>query len=311
MQYAFYDWTREMTGAKRLVATIGFLLQAFTLALALLSSHKFHSTVLLIVPLLYTLGLCLMNGALTSEFVRKTQLEADQLAANQIQQTLNAQPPDRIPGYQLQTSYQPFRDVGGDYFDVIDLSGKRTLFVVADVSGKGMPAALLSANIQALVRIIADTEVDPQALATRINQHLVRYTPADRFATAVFVLLDRDSGELRYVNAGHNAPLLSSGGSTRFLEATGMPLGLFADAGYEAGTAVIPPGGSLLLFTDGLTDSIADPEPESRLRQILTEGAERTMSSLKLLVDAKLNDDDVTILLLRRDAEMASTMMPA
>ena len=133
---------------------------------------------------------------------------------------------------------------------------------VADVSGKGMPAALLAANIQALVRSIANVEADPLALARRINQHLSRYTPSDRFATAVFIVLSRDSGELTYVNAGHNAPIVFGSESATLLEATGMPLGLIPDAAYEVGTALLPPGGALLLFTDGLTDSIAGENAE-------------------------------------------------
>ncbi len=117
---------------------------------------------------------------------------------------------DRLPDYEVETFYKPFRDVGGDYFDVIELADKRTLFAVADVSGKGMPAALLAAKIQALVRSIASVDTDPLALARQINRHLSRYTPIDRFATAAFIVLHRDTGELTYVNAGHNAPIFSA-----------------------------------------------------------------------------------------------------
>ena len=118
--------------------------------------------------------------------------------------------------------------MGGDYFDVIKLPVKRTLFALADVSGKGIPAALLAANIQALVRTIASVESNPLALAKQINKHASRYSPSDRFATAVFVVLTGDSGELSYVNAGHNAPILYSSGSTAFLEATACPLDCLA-----------------------------------------------------------------------------------
>jgi serine phosphatase RsbU (regulator of sigma subunit) len=256
--------------------------------------------------LMYTVGFYVMNGMLASEFVRKTQLEADQIAAQQIQQTLHPQELEELPGYTVETFYKPFREVGGDYFDVVDLPRNRTLFAVADVSGKGMPAALLAANIQALVRSIASFEADPGALARQINKHLARYTPSDRFATAVFIVLSRDSGELTYVNAGHNAPIVFCSGSTTFLEASGLPLGLFADAEYEVGTAVIPPGGALLLFTDGLTDSISGKNPADRLRDALADNSGGTMATLESLVDPKLNEDDVTILLLKHAADSAS-----
>jgi len=250
--------------------------------------------------LLYIVGAGLMNGMLTSEFFRKTQLEADQIAARQIQQTLIPQKLPELSGYEVETFYKPFRDVGGDYFDVIELAGNRTLFAIADVSGKGMPAALLAANIQALVRSIANVEANPLALARQINKHLSRYTPSDRFATAVFIVLSRESGELTYVNAGHNAPIVFASGATALLEATGMPLGLFPEAQYEAGTSVIRPGGALLLFTDGFTDSIAGNNAENRLRDALTDSSGRTMAHLKSLVDPKFSEDDITILLVRR-----------
>jgi serine phosphatase RsbU (regulator of sigma subunit) len=102
------------------------------------------------------------------------------------------------------------------------------------------------------------------------------------------------------VNAGHNAPILFSSGSTTFLEATGPPLGLFADAEYETRTAVMSRGSILLTFTDGLTDSIQGEYPENRLRDAFAESAERTMGNLKSLVDPKFNEDDITILLLKR-----------
>jgi sigma-B regulation protein RsbU (phosphoserine phosphatase) len=272
-----------------------------------LASHVAERSIsLLSVLLLYYLGNGIMNAMLTSEFVRKTQLESDQIAARQIQRTLKPERLEELPGYEVEMFYKPFRDVGGDYFDVIELPDNRTLFAVADVSGKGMAAALLVANIQALVRSIAHVESDPLALARQINKHLSRYTPSDRFATAVFIVLSRDSGELTYVNAGHNAPIVFCVGSTTFLEATGMPLGLFTNAEYEARTAVIRPGGALLLFTDGLTDSIPGKNPEDRLRDALAKNSGRTMAKLKSLVDPKFNQDDVTILLVKRIAGSAS-----
>jgi sigma-B regulation protein RsbU (phosphoserine phosphatase) len=206
----------------------------------------------------------------------------------------------------VETFYKPLREVGGDYFDVIALPANRTLIAVADVSGKGMPAALLAANIQALVRSIASVESTPLALAKQINKHLCRYTPSDRFATAVFIVLSHDSGELTYANAGHNAPIVFSSGSITFLEATGRPLGLFTDAECESRTAVLSPGSTLLIFTDGLTESIQGEHPENLLRDAFDESPGQTMTNLKSLVDPKFNEDDVTILLVKRTAGSSS-----
>lgn len=318
LQYALYDWTREMPRSKRIITYVGIILQGYAFYFMLMWAFplpKWLSSNLLLLPrrpasyvlvlLGYYVGHRIQKGILTSEFLRKTQLETEQIAARQIQQTLQPGKLEELPGYELEAFYKPLREVGGDYFDVMELPGNRTLFAMADVSGKGMPAALLAANIQALVRSIASFECSPLALANQINKHLSRYTPIDRFATAVFIVLNRDSGELTYVNAGHNAPILFSCGSTTFLEATGLPLGLFGDAEYEARKAVMSRGSTLLLFTDGLTDSIQGEHPENRICHAFAESAGQMMANLKTLVDPKFNEDDVTILLVNRTGGFA------
>ena len=146
-------------------------------------------------------------------------------------------------------------------------------------------------------------------MVQQINEHVSRYSPIDRFATAVFVVLSRDSGEMMYVNAGHNAPFLSSCGATTLLEATGLPLGLFADAHFETRTAAIDLGGTLLLFSDGLTDSIQGEHPNNRLRDAFADSATQTVANLKSLVDSKFNEDDVSILVLKRMAGATSSGM--
>jgi sigma-B regulation protein RsbU (phosphoserine phosphatase) len=251
--------------------------------------------------LIWAFGGLLINGMLTSELVLKTQMESDLSAARRIQETLHPQGAMAVPGYEVDTSYAPFRVVGGDYFDVVELGGGRTLFAMADVAGKGMPAALLAANVQALVRSIAASEPDPLTLATRINQHLNRYTPDDRFVTAVFIVLEHASGQLAYVNAGHNAPVLAGRHGASALDASGLPLGLFADASYEARTAILEPGGALLLFTDGLPDSIRGDDPDARIRE--TVAATPSLASLTAMVDAGLSADDITMVLVRRSGQ--------
>ena len=313
LHYAFYDWASEMPTSKRILTYIAIVLQGYVFYFALMWLFRLPDWLSLnflvlprrpasfvLVMFLFFLGRWVQNGILASEFVRKTQLETDQIAARQIQQTLQPQNLETLPGYELAAYFKPLREVGGDYFDVIDLPANHTLFALADVSGKGMPAALLAANIQALVRSIASVQCNPLAFADQMNKHLSQYTPIDRFATAVFLVLNRDSGELIYVNAGHNAPILFSNGSPTFLEATGLPLGLFPEARYETRTLAMPPASTLLLFTDGLPDSIHADKPEARLCHAFAETTSQTMANLQALVDPKFNEDDVTILLLKR-----------
>ena len=247
----------------------------------------------------YLLGYCITNATLTSELVRKTELEADQAAARQIQQTLIPQPVEPVAGYAVATHYRPFREVGGDYFDVISLPGDDTLIVIADVSGKGMPAALLSANIQALVRSRTHGNLDLADVAQQISAHVNAYSPLERYATAVFIRLHRATGELTYVNAGHNPPMIA-GSEPQQLEATGVPLGLFPNATYEARTATLPPGGTLLVYTDGLTDSIAGDAPERQVRKAMAGTPAETLERLTKLIQPRLTADDVTLVIVRR-----------
>ena len=308
LQFAFYDFTREMSRTKRTITWAAILVQGY--AIYALVTRSFAWPIMWPRPgIVFTVGIVLfysaytlMNGLLASELVRKTQLESDQIAARNIQRTLIPQELAPLPNYQIETYYQPFREVGGDYFDVIALPEVHTLIALADVSGKGMAAALLSANIQALVRSISSAGTEPLALARQINQHLCRHTPSGFFATAVFLLLNRDSGELTYVNAGHNAPIIFVDGAVNLLEATGLPLGLFTDAEYESKTTPLDPGDSLLLFTDGLTDSIAAVDSVARLHAMLVGEMDmkNTMLKLRSLIDAKLNRDDITIVLVAR-----------
>ena len=306
LRYAFHDWTREMTPARRMITMTGVFLQGYAfwalLTRSLVWPVMWPSRPLLYatVWILYMLGHRILNAMLTAEFLRKTQLEADETAAQGIQRTLHPDALEQRPGYQMEAFYRPFRAVGGDYFDVIDLPENRTLFALADVSGKGMAAALLASNIQALVRSVAVAEADVVTLASRMNQHLSRYTPSDRFATAVFLVLSRDSGEITYVNAGHNPPLLCGPGATKFLEATGLPLGLFAKATYEKRLAMLAPGETLLIYTDGLTDSVSGDSPQDLLRTAVTTDPHESLSNLKALIDPKLNEDDITVLVARR-----------
>jgi serine phosphatase RsbU (regulator of sigma subunit) len=306
IRFATYDWTRELPASLRVITMIGMGIQGYAIWAGLTRSLVWpvmwpsgailYATILLI----YYIGFCIQNAALASELIRKTQLESEQLAAQAIQKTLQPTTIDEIRGYEVDAFYKPLRAVGGDYFDVVDLPDNRTLFVVADVSGKGMAAALLAANIQALVRSLSAIAPDVSALASQINRHLFRYTPGNRFATAAFIVLDRHSGELVYVNAGHNPPIVWRDGQTSVLAATGTALGWFDDTTYDIGRMTIPPGGGLLLYTDGLPDSIPANSPEDSLLRALDSNLARTMSNLKALVDPRFNEDDVTVLLVKR-----------
>ena len=235
-----------MPWSRRMVTMLGMGLQAYAIWAGVTRSLVWPvmwPTGIILYPtilVIYYVGYCLQNAMLALELVRKSHLESEQLAARRIQETLQPTSLAPLSGYEVDAFYKPFREVGGDYFDVIDLPGERTLFAVADVSGKGMPAALLAANIQALVRSLSTAVPDVPALASQINRHLCRYTPGNRFATAVFIVLERESGAVSYVNAGHNPPIVWGPQPATFLEPTGTALGWFEDMAYDAAPARHP-----------------------------------------------------------------------
>ena len=313
VRFATYDWTREMSPSRRAITMVGMGLQGYAIwagvSRSLVWPIMWPQGLILfpVILLIYYAGYCLQNSMLASELIRKTHLESEQLAAQQIQKTLQPTTIAALPGYEVDAFYKPLRAVGGDYFDVIDLPGSRTLFAVADVAGKGIAAALLAANIQALVRSLSSAALDVPVLASQINRHLCRYTPGNRFATAVFVVLDRESGELVYVNAGHNPPIVWGGAASVFLEATGTALGWFEEANYDARRITMPTGGGLLIFTDGLPDSIPGNNPEELVCRALDGNLQRTMANLKALVDPRFNEDDVTVLLVKRKSSTAAS----
>ena len=154
--------------------------------------------------------------------------------AREIQQGLLPQVIPRAPGFQIAGAWQPARSVGGDYYDIFELGEGRLALVIADVSGKGLAAALLMSNLQAAVRAFAAETATPAELGARVNRMISGHITAGRFITFFYTIPDTRSRRLAYANAGHNPPLLRGGdGQVRTLDRGGTVLGLFRDASYE------------------------------------------------------------------------------
>jgi sigma-B regulation protein RsbU (phosphoserine phosphatase) len=159
-----------------------------------------------------------------------------------------------MPGYEICGAWQPASVLGGDYFDARRLGDPVLALSIADVSGKGTPAALLVSNLQAAVRASGSADVTPRELCTRVNRLMRGNLGRDKFVTFFYGLLDGRT--LTYCNAGHNAPILvRSRGSVERLHQGGLVLGLAAEAEYEQARVELEPGDRLLLFTDGLTEA--------------------------------------------------------
>lgn len=175
--------------------------------------------------------------------------------------------------YELAVTWQPARAVGGDFYDAWQLDEHRLAICLGDVMGKGMPAALLMAHLQAAIHAHATAQLEPAALCATLNQLICDATQGARFITFFCAVYDARAGLLRYTNAGHNAPLwLTRDGDVRTLATGGLPLGAFAERGYEQGSVRLQRGDRLLLFTDGLTeccDETGREFGETRLQELM------------------------------------------
>jgi phosphoserine phosphatase RsbU/P len=197
----------------------------------------------------------------------------------------------QIPGYEIAGAWQPARIVGGDYYDVFAFGGDTLGLCIADVAGKGMPAALLMSNLQAAVRGIASAYLSPEILCERLNSLICRSIASDRFITFFYAHLDGGSGQLCYANAGHNAPIIAHRDGTHDrLDQGGGVLGIFQSQNYVMGTHALARGDRVLLFTDGLTEACGvdgDEFGDARLIRLLEENCEAGAEQLqKTILDA-------------------------
>ena len=209
-------------------------------------------------------------------------------------------------GVQLASSWQPANGVGGDCFDALTFAGGVGL-TIADVAGKGVPAALLMSNLQAAVRAFAQEGAAPGSVCTSVNRLLCRNMASGRFVTFCYVRLDPAARRLTYANAGHNPPLLiRADGRVDLLAPTGTVLGVFAESTYEQGDFHVGPGDRLILYTDGITEgrnAAGDEFGEDRLADSATRHralpAEEMLAAMLRDVEA-FNDgkyeDDATLI---------------
>ncbi len=199
------------------------------------------------------------NAQLHETALRQHAIERDLELAHKVQRGLLPAAPPELPGYCFFDFYEPANQVGGDYYDYIELSNNRLAVVVADVSGKGVAAALIMAKLSGEVRFCLASEPNAAAAMDRINVSFSRSGWQDRFVTFVLAVLDANKHELTLVNAGHMAPLLRHGeGLVEAIgsDETGLPLGVDVDYRYEAYTRQLEPGDFLALFTDGISEAM-------------------------------------------------------
>jgi len=250
------------------------------------------------------------------EFARELARTREMTEARNIQQRLLPREIPQIEGCEVSALWLPAREVSGDYFDVLKFSEQTAALCIADVMGKGMPAALLMSNIQAAVKSLASTGNATNALCEQVNRLVCNNVDEGKFITFFYCFIDTAARKLFYTNAGHHAPMLvrRDGEIIRLTEG-GPVLGLIPDYVYEADEVELKPGDRLALFTDGLTEArdIDDEEfGEERLMAILRSSKELSSGSIQGRIVKAVDvfsqgevGDDTTLIVLAMDAAEA------
>ena len=263
-------------------------------------------------------GGLLMFVVLLLELADRVVMKRDLEIAKDIQVWLLPGAPLQIPGYQIAYATRPANTVAGDYYDVIlrpgrQLSEDRILFVVADVAGKSIPAAMLMATFQASLRTLSTSGIGLAELVAGVNRYACSNSMGGvRFTTAFFAELDAATGEVAYVNAGHNVPILRrKSGAVERLEAGGIPIGIFAESPYQVGSTRLESGDWLVIFTDGVVEAVNAKDEEFGEPELIRLVDRESRSAPAELLRSLLADldrhvgntpqhDDITCLLLKK-----------
>jgi putative ABC transport system permease protein len=276
-------------------------------------------------------ALMIENARLTDRVVEQETLRRDIALASDVQRRLLPDAPPRDEWADFAAISVPARRIGGDYYDFVELRDREIGIALADVSGKGVAAALIMSVVQASLRIIAsEGDVSPPRLVARMNQFVHRSTPSSKYATFFYAQLDPQRRQLRYVNAGHNAPYLLRAGrpstadsaspdagsppaasaEIEQLSVGGTVVGMFPDMDYQEATVELCPGDVLLAFTDGVPEA-HNPENEEfgeeRLQQLLRETAHLPADEISARISAEMKNwirdaeqyDDLTFIVMK------------
>lgn len=250
---------------------------------------------------------------LALELADRVSMKRDLEIAREIQSWLMPLAAPEVPGVDIAFATRPANTVAGDYYDAFFRPNGNLLIAVADVAGKSIPAALLTATLQASLRTLAAQPGSLTELVERVNRYACQQNlGGQRFTTAFIAELEPATGSLTYVNAGHNWPMLrrASGAIERF-EAGGLPLGILATRSYQSGTTDLRPGDLLLIFTDGIIEAEDEQEREYGEERLLSlmqglgdptakAGVQCLMSSVDSFVGLARQHDDITCLMVKK-----------
>jgi serine phosphatase RsbU (regulator of sigma subunit) len=251
------------------------------------------------------------NAVLADIAREKQRLDAELEIATEIQTALFPSEIPDIRGYDLSAFNRPCTEVGGDYYDIVPV-GSCFGMAIADVSGKGIGAAMLMSNLQALLRLRATEVTDAADMLRKLNSDMIGRVGEGRFITFFYFILDPRENTISYSNAGHNPPLLCKHtGEISELKVSGVPLGILPEINYETSQAQLEPGDVLLVYSDGISECMneeGDLFGEERLQEVLAQSAQNDAHGIRgaifSAVDTFRQDqpysDDMTLIVLKR-----------
>jgi serine phosphatase RsbU (regulator of sigma subunit) len=310
----FLAFTLRLTPARRLiygvslVATLIGLLELYREMHFLIVPHPAFApgTMWLLI------GFLLLNLLVLLEVADRLSLKNDLEIARQIQQAMLPRGAFHAAELEAFGMTRPANTVGGDFYDILPLRDGRVLLALGDVAGKGSPAALLMALLLAMMRTLVDEGLEGANLVARLNAQIVKHAPGSRFITLFLATLNPVTGEMRYVNAGQNPPLLRrTGGSYERLREGGMALGMFQEAAYTEGCTTMNPGDVIVMYSDGITeaeDGHGQPFDEAGVERTTDAGdwgSARELgwalfAAVQVHTEERRLLDDLTVLIARR-----------
>jgi sigma-B regulation protein RsbU (phosphoserine phosphatase) len=259
-------------------------------------------------------AIALENARLHLEALEKERLEREMQLAAEIQRRILPRGAPEVPGYELLGWNRPARQIGGDYYDLFQRQDGRVGLVVGDVSGKGMPAALMVSTLHSALHLLLDQAGFGPALLEMLNRHILESSAANKFITLLLAELEPESGRVTYLNAGHNPGLLlRRDGAVEELGSSGLPIGVLPGSRFLARTVTLAPGDLLCIYSDGITEAESPAEEEfgtARLVALLREHRERPLPEVLEAIQVATGrfsaglpqGDDQTLVLLSRRA---------
>lgn len=252
------------------------------------------------------------NARLLEERLERERMERELALATEIQQKFQPSAPPIVPGFELQGISFSCYEIGGDYYDFIQRENEKMLVALGDVSGKGTAAALLMSSLHAAIHAQIAARTPLLETVDAVNKYLAENTPPNRFVTLFVAELDQRDGTLTYVNAGHNPPLVArADGTVEQLASGGFPLGIIHDATYEIGQTHLRSGEALVIYSDGVNETVNRQDEEfgmERLAAVVKENLHRTASGLRDRIESALSEfangadapDDITLVIVKR-----------